>query len=299
MSSLTVQQSYQHCLNLARQHYENFPVASLLLPKSVRYPVSAIYSFARMADDYADEGNLTAEHRLSSLRQAADKLDQAAIGNPIDDPIYIALADVLQQQPLILQPLHDLLTAFTMDITKQRYQDFGEVMGYCRYSANPVGRMLLILVGKNTERNLAYSDAVCSSLQLINFLQDIDSDLVDRGRIYLPLDEMEKFGISEQQLRHQQQNGALDRFMDFQTQRCLKLLQAGAPLGTQLKGRMGLEIRMIILGGWRVLEKLHHRRGNLTLDTRLQRKDWLWIVSSAVLSRFKLYFKKQLPVSNS
>ena len=299
MASLTVQQAYQHCLNLTRQHYENFPVASLLLPRAIRYPVSAIYSFARMADDYADEGELKAEQRMSLLDQAARNLDAAAAQKPIDDPIYIALADVLQQWPSVKEPLHNLLTAFKMDVTKQRYQDFGEVMGYCRYSANPIGQMLLILVGKNTEKNLAYSDAVCSALQLINFLQDIHSDLVDRQRIYMPADELEKFGINKQQLQQQQQSSSLDRFMNFQTQRCLKLLQAGAPLGVHLTGRMGLEVRMIILAGWRVLEKLHQRQGDLACNTRLTRKDWLWIISHAVMHRFRLYFKKRLPETNS
>lgn len=297
MASLTVQQSYQHCMQLTRQHYENFPVASLLLPRSIRYPVSAIYSFARTADDYADEGDLSAEQRLFNLQQAGKDLNNAATGNPPDDPIYIALSDVLQQHPSLKQPLNDLLIAFKMDVSKHRYQDFGEVMGYCRYSANPIGYMLLILDGKDSVKNIAYSDAVCSSLQLINFLQDIHSDLIERERIYMPADEMEKYGITIEQLENKKRNESLDRFMNFQTQRCLKLLQAGAPLGIQLKGRMGLEVRMIILAGWRVLEKLHQRQGNMTVNTRLTRKDWLWIISHAITSRFKIYFKQLLPDS--
>jgi len=292
MSAYSLHQAYQHCQKITESHYENFPVASILLPRQLRKPISVIYAFARMADDFADEGTHTDTQRTFLLQQAKDQLQQSAKGMPSQDPVYIAMADVLKEKPALLEPLQDLLIAFNMDVNKHRYHDFGEVMQYCRYSANPVGRMLLMLYGADSTRNRAYSDAVCSALQLANFLQDIQSDYTLRKRIYLPADELAKFGVNEKHLLNSTENSQLTAFMHFQTQRVFKLLQSGAPLGLRLKGRVGLELRMMILGGWKVLEKIHHNQGDISLSTRLNKRDWLWIVSHALSSRFTVYFKR-------
>lgn len=292
MPALSLHQSYRHCLDITRNHYENFPVASMLLPRQLRKPVSVIYAFARMADDFADEGQISDEQRSHLLDQARQHLLHAAKGQPADEPVYIALADVLNKKPELLDPLLDLLTAFNQDVHKRRYRDFGEVMAYCRYSANPVGRMLLILSDAANTRNLAYSDAICSALQLINFLQDIQSDYTQRNRIYMPADELSRYKLEEAHLDGQHSSSPLTAFMNFQTQRIFKLLQAGAPLGISLKGRMGLELRMIILGGWKVLKKIHENQGDISIPPRLSKRDWLWIFSRALSSRFTVYFNK-------
>jgi squalene synthase HpnC len=154
---------------------------------------------------------------------------------------------------------HDLLSAFRQDVHKNRYADFGEVMDYCRRSANPIGRLLLHLTGQATEHNLAMSDALCSALQLINFLQDIEQDYRENGRIYIPQDEMQRFAISEEDIRQRRNSLQLRQLLQHQVQRASKLLRAGSPLGKVLRGRFGLELRAIILGGARILEKLYQQ----------------------------------------
>lgn len=289
---LSTQQAYRYCQDTSNKHYENFPVASILLPARLRKPVSAIYTFARMADDFADEGDLSDQERIDLLKQAESDLLSAAKGEPDDIPVYIALSDVLRETPDLLEPLLQLLSAFTMDVHKQRYADIGEVMGYCRYSANPIGRMLLILYGAASTRNIAYSDAVCSALQIINFLQDIRSDYLERDRIYMPQAELQRFNLLETDLNGESTHPQLHAFMNFQTRRALTLLQSGAPLGLQLHGRMGLELRMMILGGWKVLQKVHKNGDQLNKTARLSKRDWLWIGTHAIASRFKVYSKK-------
>ena len=141
MSKETLQNAYAECLNMASSHYENFPVASRLLPKHLRKPIAVVYAFARRADDFADEGDLSNDERIQALNDFGDKLDKLERGELVDDSTFIALADVIKQNELPVSLFHDLLTAFKMDVSKTRYANFGEVMEYCRYSANPVGRL--------------------------------------------------------------------------------------------------------------------------------------------------------------
>jgi squalene synthase HpnC len=180
---------------------------------------------------------------------------------------------------------HDLLDAFSQDVVKKRYAHFGEVMDYCRRSANPVGRLLLHLYGATDSRNLAYSDAICSSLQLINFLQDVAIDY-RKDRIYLPQDEMKKHCISEEQIARGDSGGAWGMFMLFQIERARKMLNAGAPLGKILPGRIGLEMRMIIMGGESILRKLHKSRGDVFNQRPvLKPGDWAYMLYRSILAR--------------
>lgn len=285
MKKETLQNAYQKCINMAQSHYENFPVASRLLPKHLRLPIAVIYAFARRADDFSDEGDLTNDERITALTDFGNKLDQLEHGQFVDDFTFIALADVIEQHQLPFSLFHDLLTAFKMDVTKTRYANFGEVMGYCRYSANPVGRLLLHLNKANTPQNLGYSDAVCSALQLINFLQDISQDLKENDRIYLPQDEMERYGVSEDDLLNKNTNSASRKLIEFQIRRTLKLMQAGAPLGKVLKGRMGLELRMTIMGGTRILYKLNQQYENVFSRPRLSKWDIGWVICKAIRAK--------------
>ena len=240
---------------MAVEHYENFPVASVLMPARLREPVAAIYWFARSADDIADEGAATADERLQGLARFSAELDAIAVGSPTQDPLFQRLRPVIAAHGLPLQPFHDLLDAFAQDVVKTRYADFAELMDYCRRSANPVGRLLLHLYQAATLDNLRQSDAICTSLQLINFWQDVAIDNL-KPRMYLPQDELVRFGVSETQIAEQRSDEAWRALMRFQVTRARDLMLQGAPLGRALPGRIGLELRAIIAGGLRILDKI-------------------------------------------
>jgi phytoene synthase len=236
-------------------HYENFPVASILMPRRLRKPVAAIYHFARAADDIADEGDLTDAERLQGLDDFRDELDHIANGEMPLSPLFQHLKTEIEAHQLPLQPFHDLLDAFSQDVVKKRYANHEELLDYCRRSANPVGNLLLHLYEEVTPVTLAYSDAICTALQLINFWQDVKKDRAI-GRVYLPQDELARFGVSEAQIAAGRVDDGWRALMQFEVQRARELMLSGKPLGTILTGRIGLEMRMIIQGGLRILDKL-------------------------------------------
>jgi squalene synthase HpnC len=281
MEAHLINQAYRHCMQMVRSHYENFPVASLAIPKHLRQPISAIYAFARGADDLADEGDLPPQERLDKLQEYEIKLrhiDQA----PATDPVFFALAHTIQIHRLPVQLFHDLLIAFKQDITQKRYSNFDEVLGYCKNSANPIGRLLLHLIDEATEENLRRSDAVCSALQIINFLQDIEQDYQENNRIYFPQDEMQQFGITESHINLKKCDSALQSFIGFQINRTKTLLMEGAPLGLKLNGRFGFQLRIMINGGWRILQLLDLQKENCFSRPRLKQSDWLRVTWNAL-----------------
>ena len=239
-------------------HYENFPVASLLLPARLRPAVAAIYAFARSADDFADEGPLTAADRLGLLAGYQGELDRIERDEPTRHPVFQRLRPHITAHHLPLSLFRDLLDAFAQDVVKDRYARYDELLDYCRRSANPVGRLLLHLFDAATPANLERSDAICSALQLINHWQDvgIDLDKGHNGRIYLPQDDMERFAVTEPDLRRRLISPAFCALMQFQVCRARNLMQQGAPLGRDLPGRIGMEIRAIVAGGLRILDKI-------------------------------------------
>ena len=236
-------------------HYENFPVASILMPKRLRRPVTAIYHFARAADDIADEGELTDNERLQGLDDFRDELDHIANGETPLSPLFQRLKTEIEAHQLPLQPFHDLLDAFSQDVVKKRYANCAELLDYCRRSANPVGRLLLHLYDEASEVNLRYSDAICTALQLINFWQDVEKDWAI-GRVYLPQEDLARFGVSEAQIAAGRTDENWRALMQFEVDRARALMLEGKPLGSILSGRIGLEMRMIIQGGLRILDKL-------------------------------------------
>lgn len=285
MPAYSLPEAYDHCLQLAKSHYENFPVASSLLPRRLRQPVAVIYAFARTADDIADEGEATDTERLAALDLYSARLTQLEEGSTANDPVFIALADVIARHHLPLSLLHDLLSAFRQDVTQKRYADFAEVLDYCRRSANPVGRLLLHLNGDASEENLRASDRICSALQLINFLQDLQQDYRENDRIYLPMDEMRRFGVDASRLQEGRNDEPMHALIALQLQRIEAMMAGGAALGANLKGRFGIEIRLIIAAGFKVVEKLSQHGGDVFARPRLGKTDYLHIVWQALFSR--------------
>jgi len=263
-------------------HYENFPVASFLVPRHLRRPIETIYRFARSADDIADEGDASPEERLTGLAAYQAELDRIAAGAAPQTPLFLALADVIRQHGLPRQLFRDLLDAFAQDVVKKRYADYPELLDYCRRSANPVGRLLLHLVGRNSEANLHRSDCICSALQLVNFWQDIAIDW-NKQRIYLPLGDLEYFGIAETDIAGGRWSEAWAALLDFQIERTRRLMSEGAPLVQQLPGRMGWEIRLTVQGGLRILERIQRVRGDVFRNRpMLGARDWLRIGGRAL-----------------
>ena len=237
-------------------HYENFPVASLLLPRELREPVAVIYRFARTADDFADEGDATASRRLELLQEFRAELEKIHASRPPQTPLFEDVARIVRAHALPLQLFRDLLDAFSQDVVKNRYADVAEVLDYCRRSANPVGRLLLALFRKDSRENLDLSDKICSSLQLINFWQDVDVDYVTKDRVYLPQDEMRRFGVTEDHLRDKRCDTSFRQLLQFQVERARRMMLEGKPLVDKLDGRFRLEIAITVQGGLRILEKL-------------------------------------------
>lgn len=255
---------------MAVDHYENFPVASILLPAPLREPVAAIYGFARSADDFADEGELPPQQRRALLAGYQAELDAIERGQPTQHPVFLRLRPVIERHGLPLQLFRDLLDAFVQDVTQDRYRDFAELMDYCRRSADPVGRLLLHLFGHASAENLSRSDAICSALQLINHWQDVGIDATKgaNGRIYLPQDEMARFGVDNSDVLRRSVGKLVGKpvgkpvsanfqeLLRFQIERARALMLSGASLGWDLPGRIGLEIRAIVAGGLRILDKI-------------------------------------------
>jgi squalene synthase HpnC len=278
---LDAQQSIQQdSTAFTKSHYENFPVASFVLPKHLRDPIALIYTFARQADDFADEGHYKPEARLGLLQGFKDQLDLIAQNKKTQSPFFREFGNMIHERELPLAPFYDLLDAFSQDVMKTRYSNYFELLDYCRRSANPIGALLLHLFGKATHENLIYSNKVCTALQLINFYQDvaIDADSEsNKNRIYLCQDEMAQFNVTEAQIMSQHVNKHWEDFMMFNIERAQLMLNEGKPLEHILPGRIGLEMRMIIGGGDRILYKLRNVRGNV-FKHRPYLKAWDWPV---------------------
>lgn len=271
---------------MAVEHYENFPVASILMPRRLRRAVEIIYHFARQADDFADENDAPDAERLSRLDGFRAELKRIENGETPDTPLFRDLRDIIAAHELPLQPFCDLLDAFSQDVVKKRYANFEELQDYCRRSANPVGQILLHLYDEATPVNLAYSDAICTALQLINFWQDVAKDWAI-GRVYLPQDELAEFGVSETHIARAQVDPQWQALMQFQIARARALMLKGKPLGSILGGRIGLEMRLIIAGGLRILDKLESAHYDMfTQRPVLKPRDWFIMLARSAPFRF-------------
>lgn len=261
-------------------HYENFPVASWLLPAQLREAVRAIYRFARTADDIADEGDDAPSLRLARLAALAAQLDAIEAGRASDWP---DLARAVQRHGLPVAPLRDLLSAFAQDVTVRRYADYPALLDYCRRSANPIGRLLLDLYRRHEPALAEQSDAICTGLQLTNFWQDVALDFA-KGRVYLPQAELRRFGVSEDAIGAGRVDAAWSALMAAQTARARAMLESGAPLARALGGRIGFELRLVVQGGLRILERIDAVAGDVfRRRPRLNAGDWLRMSARAAL----------------
>lgn len=265
-------------------HYENFPVASWLCPAPLRAPIAAIYHFARTADDLADEGEVPAHQRIADLTAYRRELHACAQHALADPPsrwpdIFGALHLHLVHFNLPVKLLDDLLDAFLQDTSKTAqglgYADDAELMDYCRRSANPVGRLLLHLYGISGELAMQRSDAICSALQLINFWQDLSVDL-PRGRFYVPQHLCEKYGLAQAELQtavdtRRQPPNATQMIIEL-TDAARRLMLSGAPLVHQIPGRAGWELRLVVQGGLRILDRIAAQRYSTLLARPVLRK---------------------------
>ena len=272
--------AHRYCQHLAKSHYENFPVASIILPKHIQQSVFVIYAFARTADDIADEGSATNADRMQALLEYEKQLNNIEQGTDLSQPpLFIALSDVVYSQHLPIQLFHDLLSAFKQDISQGRYQSDDDILDYCRRSANPIGRLLLHLGGEKSMQQLQQSDALCTALQLINFYQDVKQDLYENNRLYLSLKSLALIGITEDNLDITNTS----KIAPLLRERYLftnSLLMSAINLGAEINGRMGWEIRTITLAGLLTLKKLSlQNNNNLTSRPRLTKYNILMVAS--------------------
>lgn len=263
-------------------HYENFPVASVLLPRRLVPAVTAIYAFARSADDLADEGDASPAERLAALAEYETALGAIERQEAPPNLLFQRLGKTIARHQLPLQPFYDLLSAFRQDVATTRYANYAALLDYCQRSANPVGLLMLTLYGAASADNVRDSNAICTALQLINFLQDVAIDL-HKERIYLPLEDLSRFAISPAALDRLDSRVKWRALMKFEVARARALMLSGSPLAMRLPARMGWELRLVVQGGLRILEAIEavdydvfrHRPA-------LQKRDWLRIVWRAV-----------------
>ena len=265
-------------------HYENFPVASWLAPAALRPAIVAIYHFARAADDIADEGSAEPTQRLAELDHYEAMLDRIAKGDRPHEPPFASLTDAIRGHALPLAPFRDLLSAFRQDVVKTRYADFAELSAYCARSANPIGRLLLHLYRIDDSERLRQADAICSGLQLANFWQDVAIDW-NKGRIYLPKDDMIRYKVTEQQIADGRCDERWRSLIAFEVQRTRAILESGRALAQALPLRPKLELKMVVAGGLRILRSIDAVDGDVFRHRPvLSRGDWA-AMSAAALFR--------------
>ena len=256
---MTLEAAYAYCERLAQSHYENFPVASRLLPARMRPHIAAVYAFARLADDMADEGHRPAADRLADLEGWDARLSSIAAGAaPSAGPhaeVFVALRATIDACRLPPSLLHDLVSAFRQDVTVTRYATWDDLLDYCRRSANPVGRLVLRVAGYDRADLDTASDAVCTALQLTNFWQDLEIDW-KKGRIYLPAATRDDARAREEDLAARRMTAEWRRALGEAVARTRRLFRAGVPVADGVRGRLRWELRATWLGGTRILDKL-------------------------------------------
>lgn len=277
---------------MAVDHYENFPVASLLLPRHLKRAVRDIYRFARSADDLADEGEFSNATRLANLgayrtelyRIGSEPLAQFGPANPALANVFAPLAQTISTHQLPITPFFDLLSAFEQDVIQKRYSDYNSLLDYCRHSANPVGRLMLHLHQAATPFNIERSDAICTALQLTNMWQDVQNDW-RRGRVYLPQEDLDRFEVTELDMQARTLSDRWSALMAFEIERTRALLNFGAPLARALPGRVGFELRLVVEGARRILQRIEANHYDVFMNRpTLAKSDWALMLWRATVS---------------
>ncbi len=274
----SVEDSYRHCELLTWNHYENFPVASILIPRFMRRHVAAIYAFARTADDFADESKYRGEE--ASLLDLWEEMLKHCHDGRVEGPVFTALGDTIRRFDLPLELFLDLLDAFRQDVSVKRYRTFQDLLDYCRRSANPVGRLILRMFGYLRQDLFFWSDHICTALQLTNFWQDLAVDW-KKERVYIPQEDMVRFGYTPQELGEGKVTDAFCRLMEFEVRRTEGMFCHGEPLLDNVQGRLRFELTAVWFGGRRILEKL--RAGGY--DAFRHRPRLTWVDKALILAR--------------
>jgi hydroxysqualene synthase len=252
-----LENAYLYCNKIATEHYENFPVGSLLFPKEKRKYIYCIYSFARTADDIADSDKFSEIEKINGLNELDRKLDSIEKGDYVGDEIFIALKDTMNSLDIPVQEFKDLLTAFKQDAIKQRYKKFKELLEYSKYSANPIGHLVLYVSGLKDEKLFNLSDNICTALQLANFWQDVSLD-VKIGRVYIPFEEMQKNNYNYESLFEEIENNNFITLMKSLVDETRIIFRNGKELENHLSGRLKYEFRTIYRGGMSILNKIEN-----------------------------------------
>ena len=282
-SAPSLQEAYSYCERLARTHYENFSVATWFLPKRLRQHFFNVYAYCRISDDLGDEtGDCAASLQL--LDEWESELNACYSGAP-RHPVFVALAGTVREFEIPKHEFADLLTAFRQDQTTTRYQTFDDLLGYCRYSANPVGHLVLYLCGYRDEERQQLSDYTCTALQLANFWQDVTADF-GKGRIYLPVEDLRRYGVSEEEIRASQNTGQFCEMMRFEVQRARKWFERGFPLVSKVSRDIAIDIELFSRGGQEILNAIE-RQGFAVLGNRpaISKSRKLALVARAALHK--------------
>jgi squalene synthase HpnC len=252
-SAPSLEEGQQYCARLARTHYENFSVASWFLPKRLRQHFFNVYAYCRISDDLGDEvGDPAAS--LVLLDQWEEELNACYVGNP-RHPVFVALAETVKQFAIPKHEFSDLLRAFRQDQAVTRFETFADVLAYCRYSANPVGHLVLYLCGYLDPERQQLSDYTCTALQLANFWQDVTVDY-DKGRIYLPLEDLRRFAVTEQDLAGKRNTAAFCEMMQFEVTRAREWFERGVPLIAKVDRELALDLDLFTRGGQEILNAI-------------------------------------------
>jgi squalene synthase HpnC len=279
----SLQDAYAYCERLARSHYENFSVATWFLPKRLRQHFYNVYAYCRISDDLGDETG-DREASLQLLDEWESELNACYEGEP-KHPVFVALAGTVREFDIPKQIFADLLTAFRQDQKITRYETFGDLLGYCRYSANPVGHLVLYLCGYRDSERQQLSDYTCTALQLANFWQDVSADF-EKGRIYLPLEDLREYHVSEADLAARNNTAAFREMMRFELQRVREWFDLGLPLASKVGRDLAIDIELFSRGGQEILNAIE-RQGYAVLGARpvISKRRKLALVARAALHK--------------
>ncbi len=280
---LTQNIASQHKIKQIKKHYENFTVGSLVLGKDMREVITTLYAFARLGDDIADEGNKSKRDRLEEIKYLKYHLKKIEFNQKINDPYFKILKKIYYKYNIRINNLYRLINAFNKDIKHKQYSRFNDLIKYCEDAANPAGELILSLAKKDNKENIRQSNAICTSLALINFAQGVVEDY-EKGRIYFPKDEMKKFNLNVTDIEKRNFSDGWVRYKKYWVHRNYQILKKGLGLGKKIKGRLGIEIQMIELAAVLLLKRMKKNDCNLfTNPPKITTLDWIFILFKSAL----------------